>query len=145
MPSKKRRSNVVVVQPMAQPQPRPIGVTIVGILVGVQSLVLLLVGLITIQAAATDKGEVIAILAATGVVSLVFGLFSFFLCRALLALKRWAFRGTIVLQALSLLGSLVEISLANASFSATLSGIILPIVILVYFLADRSVREAFRA
>ena len=143
MPSKKRRSNVVV-QPVAQPQPRPIGVTIVGVLVGIQSLILLLVGLITIQAA-DGKGEVIAILAATGVVSLVFGLFSFFFCRALLALKRWAFWGTIVLQALSLLGSLVEISQANASFSATLSGIILPIVILVYFLADRNVREAFRA
>jgi len=134
----------VVVQPVAQPQPRPIGVTIVGVLVGIQSLVLLLVGLITIQAA-DGKGEVIAILAATGVVSLVFGLFSFFFCRGLLALKRWAFWGTIVLQALSLLGSLVEISQANASFSATLSGIILPIVILVYFLADRNVREAFRA
>ncbi len=144
MPSKKRRSNVVVAQPAVQRHQRPIGVTIVAVLVGIQSLVLLLVGLITIQAAA-GKGGVIAILAATGIVSLVFGLFSFFFCRALLALKRWAFWGTIVLQALSLLGGLVEISQANASFSATLSGIILPIVILVYFLADRSVRAAFRA
>ncbi len=138
MPRKKQTSNVV----LAPPQQRPLGVTIIAVLVGIQSLVLLLVGLITIQAA-NGRGGVVAILAATGVVLLVFGLFSFFFCRGLLALKRWAFWGTILLQVLSLLGSLVEISQANASFSATLSGIILPVVILIYFLADRSVRAAF--
>jgi FtsH-binding integral membrane protein len=138
MPRKKQTSNVV----LAPPQQRPLGVTISAVLVGIQSLVLLLVGLITIQAA-NGRGGVVAILAATGVVLLVFGLFSFFFCRGLLALKRWAFWGTILLQVLSLLGSLVEISQANASFSATLSGIILPVVILIYFLADRSVRAAF--
>jgi FtsH-binding integral membrane protein len=141
MPNKKRRAKVVMAQPQQQ---RPPGVTIIGILVGIQSLVLLLVGIITIQAA-DGRAGVIPILAVTGFVSLVFGLLSFFFCRGLLALKRWAFWGTIVLQALSLLGSFVEISQANNSFSATLSGFILPIVILVYLLANRNVRSAFQA
>ena len=137
MPNKKRRSNVVMAQP--QQQPRPSEVTISAVLVGIQSFVLLIVGIITIQAAAGREG-IIPLLAATGIVSLVLGMLSFFFCRGLLALKRWAFWGTIVLQVLSLLGGFVEISQANASFSATLSGFILPIVILVYFLANRSVR-----
>jgi hypothetical protein len=142
MPNKKRRSNVVMAQP--QQQPRPLEVTIIAVLVGLQSFVLLIVGLITVQAASGREG-VIPILAATGIVSLVFGMLSFLCCRMLLALKRWAFWGTIVLQALSLLGGIIEISQANASFSATLSGFILPIVILVYLWANRSMRAVFQA
>ncbi len=136
MPNKKRRSKVV----MAQPQQRPLEVTIGAALVGLQSFVLLIVGIITIQVADGREG-VIPILAVTGIVSLVFGMLSFLCCRMLLALKQWAFWGTIVLQALSLLGGFIEISQANSSFSATLSGFILPIVILLYFWANRGMRS----
>jgi hypothetical protein len=137
MPNKKRRSNVVMAQP--QQQPRPLEVTISAVLVGLQSFVLLIVGIITIQAADGREG-VIPILAVTGIVSLVFGMLLFLCCRMLLALKRWAFWGTIVLQVLSLLGGIIEITQANASFSATLSGFILPIVILLYLWVNRGMR-----
>jgi hypothetical protein len=141
MPNKKRRSNVVMAQ--SQQPPRPSEVTILAVLVGIQSFVLLIVGLITIQAASGRAG-IIPILAATGIVSLFLGMASFLCFRMLLALKRWAFWGTIVLQALSLLGGIVEISQANASFSATLSGFILPIVILLYFWTNRGMRSVFQ-
>jgi hypothetical protein len=141
MPNKKRRSKVVRAA-MVQPS-RPTGVTIIAMLVGIQSLILLIVGIITIQAASGRQG-IIPVLAATGIVSLVFGICSFFCCRGLLALKLWAFWGTVVLQALSLLGGLIEVAQANASFGATLSGFILPVVILLYLLTNRGLRSAFQ-
>jgi hypothetical protein len=125
-------------------QQRPLGLTIIAVLVGIQSLVFLLVGITSVSAASAN-GKIIVLLAVVGIVSLVFGLIAFFLCRGLLALKRWAFWGTLILQALSLIGSLVELTQANASISSIVSSIVLPVVILVYFLADRNVRELFHS
>jgi uncharacterized membrane protein len=51
---------------------------------------------------------------------------------------------TVIIEMISLVGSVFSFIQPHANFWSNVVGIIIPIVILVYFLADANVRAAFR-
>jgi uncharacterized membrane protein (DUF2068 family) len=59
-------------------------------------------------------------------------------------LKRWACWVTVIIEMISLVGSVFSFIQPHTNFWSNLVGMIIPIVILVYFLADANVRAAFR-
>jgi hypothetical protein len=58
-------------------------------------------------------------------------------------LQRWAFLATVILEGVNLILGIVELTQPHPSLGAIIGGIILPAVILVYFLLDANVRAAF--
>ncbi|MFL5655531.1 MAG: hypothetical protein ACJ8CB_15305 [Ktedonobacteraceae bacterium] len=58
--------------------------------------------------------------------------------------KRLTFWLTVVIQSLSLLGSIIAFFQPQSNVVAILLGMVIPVIVLVYFLADANVRKAFR-
>jgi uncharacterized membrane protein (DUF2068 family) len=111
---------------------RPLGVTIIAILLGIQAIVQIIFGLIvffTITALAPVAGLFV------GWIPLAYGLWT---------LKSWAYWTTLVLEGLNILLNLFQLGQPNHSIFGILSGGLLSIIIVIYMLADRNVREAFR-
>ena len=144
---------------METPRRRPLGVSIIAVLEaigGIFFLVLGLLALVAVIAAANSAGATIVngytitgavVSAVAGVLAgvfLVVGLLSLLFAWGLWTLKRWAFWATVIIQVISLANSVIAFTQANANFGAIVGGMIVPIVILLYFLVDSSVRAAFR-
>ena len=75
---------------------------------------------------------------------LVVGLVSLLFAWGLWTLKRWAFWATVIIEIISLINSVLAFTQPHANFWSAAVGMIIPIVILVYFFADANVRAAFR-
>ncbi len=58
-------------------------------------------------------------------------------------LKRWAFWATVMLEILNIAGLLTSWMQHYSSFGFFLFSLVIPVIILVYFLADHNVRQAF--
>jgi len=76
--------------------------------------------------------------------ALIIGLFSLIFAVGLWTLKRWAFWLTVILEIISIVRHLIEFTHPVHSTVSIVIGLILPVVILLYFLFDRNVRAAFR-
>jgi uncharacterized membrane protein (DUF2068 family) len=144
---------------MEMPRRRPLGVSIIAILEAIEGiffLVLAILALVAVIAAANSAGATIVngytitgavVSAVAGVLAgvfLVVGLLSLLFAWGLWTLKRWAFWATVIIQVISLANSVIAFTQANANIGAIVVGMILPIVILLYFLFDSNVRAAFR-
>ena len=127
---------------------RPLGVTIIAILVGIQAVFLLFFAIVSlflvILPGWTSGGPSGARIAAlvVGLFFLLFGGISFFLAYGLWTLKRWAFLWVVIVEGASVIFGLV--GLFSSYGSRSIWSFIIPIVILLYFLLDRNVRAAFR-
>lgn len=130
---------------------RPIGVTIVAVLVGIQALLLLFLGIVSLflvvlpgWTASTGGGPTGAriVALAVGLLFLLLGAVSFFLAYGLWTLKRWAFMWVVIVEGASVIFGIL--GLFSSDGSRSIGGFILPIIILLYFLLDRNVRAAFR-
>ena len=143
---------------MEAPRRRPRGVSIIAVLVAIQGIFFLILGILALVAvivAATSTGTTVNGYAITGAtvsivagvlagVFLVVGLVSLLLAWGLWTLKRWAFWATVIIEIISLLNSVLAFTQPHANFWSAAVGMIIPIVILVYFFADANVRAAFR-
>jgi hypothetical protein len=130
---------------------RPLGVTIIAILVGIQALLLLFLAIVSLflvvlpgWTASTGGGPTGARITAlvVGLLFLLFGAVSFFLAYGLWTLKRWAFMWVVIVEGASVIFGLV--GLFSSDGNRSIWSFILPIIILLYFLLDRNVRAAFR-
>ena len=130
---------------------RPFGVTVIAILVGIQALLLLFLGIVSLflvvlpgWTASTGGGPTGARIVAlvVGLLFLLFGAVSFFLAYGLWTLKRWAFMWVVIVEGASVIFGLV--GLFSSDGNRSIGSFILPIIILLYFLLDRNVRAAFR-
>lgn len=108
---------------------RPLGVTIIAILVAIGGILEIIGG--------------IALLAVPffGLFTIIIGVLSLILAWGLWTLQSWAFWATIILQAISGIENLI--SLIRGNGGAVIS-LIVAVVIIAYMLYDRNVRVAFR-
>jgi uncharacterized membrane protein (DUF2068 family) len=134
---------------------RPIGVTIIAVLLIITALVELLIGGLTLAGAFsaghaisvhghTTTGSVVDVLGSVlGGASLVIGMLTLIFAWGLWTLKRWAFWLVVILEVISLVRHLLEFTGPHAATWTIVVGMILPIIILAYFLLDSNVRNAF--
>jgi uncharacterized membrane protein (DUF2068 family) len=137
---------------------RPLGVSIIAALEGLQGVFFLISGLLALLgviAAAHRPGTVtVNGFIVTGVVfgvmawslALIFliaGLVWLLLAWGMWTLKRWAFWATVIIAIVSLANSVVAITRPYAHVGPIIAGMIIPIVILLYLLIDSNVRAAY--
>lgn len=135
---------------------RPLGVSIIAIILIIQAIFELLVGILAIVAVFaighvisthghTTTGSIVDVLGgALGGISLVIGILTLIFALGLWMLKRWAFWLTVIIEAISLVRHALGFVHPHSSTISIAIGLIIPVVILLYFLVDRNVREAFR-
>jgi len=76
---------------------------------------------------------------------LVIGIITIIFTLGLWLLQRWAFWLTIIIEVISLLRHAFEFTRAHAAVGSIVISMLLPAIILIYFLLDPHVRRAFRA
>lgn len=115
---------------------RPLGITIISILLGIDGIVEAILGIISLVSGAAPLG---------GIVLLILGLLTLALAWGLWTLQSWAFWGIVIIEALNVIYTIYEFAMgrANANASSLIFSLILPIVILLYMFLDRNVRRAF--
>ena len=135
---------------------RPIGVTIISILEGIQGLLSVIGGIILILAANSLSRRVVShghpviskfvdtFGVGIGVTFVVIGLILLFFVFSLWTLQRWAYWAVIIFEVISLIPSVLALIRGTGTLAGTIVQMILPIVILLYFLVDTNVRRAFR-
>ena len=139
---------------------RPLGVTIISVVLAIEGIfellvgILILVGIFTLGHEISIHGHAVVgsmVDVVGGVLggvlagaALIIGLFSLIFAIGLWTLKRWAFWLTVILEIISIVRHLLEFTHPVHSTVSIVIGLILPVVILLYFLFDRNVRAAFR-
>ena len=103
---------------------RPIGITIMAIIVGVQGLFILIAGLQFL-----------------GTISIVLGVLSLLLAWGLWTLQPWAFWTAVALEAVDVINDLLALRMGA---TAVIPSLIFSVLILGYLLREPRVREAFR-
>jgi hypothetical protein len=129
-------------------QKRPVGVTIIGMLVGISGVVEGSFGGVILVASLLGAFVLplhsAAVGGAVGVFYLLVGLVKLFFTWGLWKLQRWAFWATVFIAAVSLLMSVINAITEPVPTSwVFLVDIFIPTVILIYFILDSNVRKAF--
>ena len=115
---------------------RPLGITIISILLGIDGIVEVVLGILSLVSGTAPLG---------GIVFLILGLLTLALAWGLWTLQSWAFWGIVIIEALNIIYAIYEFAMgrANANASSLIFSLIIPIVILLYMFLDRNVRRAF--
>jgi len=137
------------------PRTRPLGVTIIAVLLIIAGILELLLGVLTFagvfsvahiitvhghHVAASVLDTLGSILAG---ISILIGIVTLIFAWGLWTLKTWAFWLVVALEVFSLVRHLFEFTRPDHSTTAIVLGMVLPVVILLYFLVDPNVRAAF--
>jgi uncharacterized membrane protein (DUF2068 family) len=107
---------------------RPLGVTIIAILVAIVGIFDVIVGLL---------GLVILI----GIFPLILGILALILAWGLWSLRTWAFWATVILAVLNIINDIFDVTRSQGSHFISIA---LWVIVLVYMLVDQNVRAAFR-
>ena len=140
---------------------RPLGVSIIAVLEGLLSLFWLVIGVLVLIASFNVPANLpnslsayvsivdlqvthaAAILGIVGGILVIVGVLGLLSAWGLWRLKRFAFWSTMVILSLSLLNSILAFFRPNPNVVTILLGMVIPVIILVYFLVDANVRAAF--
>ncbi len=134
---------------------RPLGVSIISIILAIQGIFELLLGIFAVLAifaaghaisgsGHTTTGTVVDVLGGTlGGISLVIGILTLIFAIGLWTLKRWAFWLTVIIEFISLVRHALEFTHPTTSTTSIILGMVIPVVVLLYFLVDSNVRNAF--
>jgi uncharacterized membrane protein (DUF2068 family) len=114
---------------------RPLGVTILAILAAVQGILAIILGLMVLFTP----------FAFVGISALIAGAINLYLAWGLWTLKRWAFVLTVVFMVIDLVFAVISLFSRSVTVWQAILSMIIPAVILIYFLADSNVRTAFHA
>ena len=131
------------------PRKRPGAITFVAVLVTIQGIFRLLVGFFFLLGALlggwelTTSSVVVGFIA--GVLVAIIGLLTLFFAWGLWTLKRWAYWATVILMVLDLLSSVFSLTQPITGIWTIWGGVIIPAVVLIYFLVSSGVRKAFLA
>ena len=135
---------------------RPLGVTIISVLVGLEGLfeviagVLLIIGANSLSRRVIQGGHVhISKFIDTfgigiGVVIIVIGVLTLLFVLGLWTLQRWAYWAVIIVEVLTLIPNIIALIRGTGTLAGTISSMIIPVIVLLYFLLDSNVRRAFR-
>jgi len=130
-----------------RPAKRPIGITIIAILLGVLGIFEFGLGALALVTSLLDRFVLPlnspAAGAAIGVYYMIIGLVKLFFVWGLYRLQRWAFWGTVFISALSLLSIVLGVTEPAPTLWAFLATLLIPAGILVYFAVDSKARKAF--
>jgi hypothetical protein len=124
---------------------RPVGVTIIAVLLGIQGALEVIYGLLVLISApgfVSVYGNTAIVVRVSPWGFLISGVISLILAYGLWTLRSWAFWVTVILEIISLIGGAIQLFTTYDPWAVLLS-MIIPAVILIYFLADSNVREAF--
>ena len=125
---------------------RPLGITIIAAILGISAtiaVVLLILGLNHVSSAGMGAGMT----PATSLVllgALILGFFEIGLAWGLWTLRPWAFWTVAVIEVFRLILGLYDVLILREAIIAGILSLIIPIIILVYLFADRTIRAAFR-
>lgn len=134
---------------------RPKGVTIIAILLGIEGILEIIFGILILATSffishkITVNGHTVVATAVNlfggliGAIPLILGILTLIFTWGLWMLKRWAFWTTIVIAALNIVIVLPELFQAHPNIFSFIIRIILPVIILLYFLLYPQVRHAF--
>lgn len=117
---------------------RPVGITILAILLFISGVLTVLGSLLSFGATASNSGLLTLV-----IINLILGIAELVLGWGLWTLRPWAFWATVILEVINLLLGIFALIQGNASPTVWVS-IILAAIILIYLFADRNVRAAFR-
>src|SRR5579863_4401695 len=109
---------------------RPLGVTIIAILVAIGAVLEIIGGLL-----------LLAVFAPVGIIALIVGIISLFVAWGLWTLKPWAFWMVVIVEVIHLVQALISVSRGQGG---SIVDIVFPVIILLYLFMDRNVRAAFR-
>ena len=135
---------------------RPLGVTIIAVLVGLEGLLEVVAGLLLTLAAnslsrrVVQGGHVIVSKfidtfgIGIGVTLIVIGVLTLLFVLGLWTLQRWAYWAVIIIEAITLLPNIIALVRGTGSLAGNIVQMIIPVVVLLYFLIDPNVRRAFR-
>ena len=141
---------------MDKPRRRPVGVTIIAVLLGIEGILEVVIGILLLATSLfishrvtvhghTTVATVINVLGGIlGGLPLIVGIITLIFTWGLWMLKRWAFWTTIVIAALNIVVTLPSIFQAQPNIPSFILRIIVPAIILLYFLFFPQVRHAFR-
>lgn len=141
---------------MERRQQRPIGVTIMAVLLGIEGLFELIAGIVVIVAANSLSRTIIShghritahVVSTAGIalgsVGVVIGIITLIFVFGLWTLRRWAFWAVIIIEGLSVLLGILALVRQTGTTGGIIAGMIIPVIILIYFLLDANVRRAFR-
>ncbi len=133
---------------MEKPARRPVGITIIAILLGLLGILEFGFGALALVTSLLDRFvlplQSPAVGAALGVYYMVLGMVKLFFVWGLYRLQRWAFWATVFIAAVSLLSSVLGVTEPAPTIWGFLAGLVIPAVILVYIVVDSNVRKAFR-
>ncbi len=107
---------------------RPLGVTIIAIIVAIAGIYDVIIGALTL---------IILI----GIIPLILGILALILAWGLWNLRSWAFWATVVIAAFNIINDIFAMTRGQGAHIASL---VLWVIILLYMLLDRNVRAAFR-
>lgn len=111
---------------------RPVGITIIAVLIGVGAVLGVVAGV-----GAITLGAVLL-----GLLTLVLSGAYLYVAWGLWHLKPWAWLLTIIVQGLGLLSDVISVAVGAATGADYLS-MLLGVIIIVYLLTDKNVRAAF--
>ena len=130
------------------PRRRPLGVTIIAVLDIIVGLIALIGGILGFLGLGLAGGRLPTVIDAIGsvvlVIAIILGLVALFVGWGLWTLRPWAFWTTVVLEILTIVDHLFGWLAHRLSTASLIADILIPVIIVVYLLADRNVREAFR-
>jgi uncharacterized membrane protein (DUF2068 family) len=126
---------------------RPLGITIIAAVLGISALlalVLLILGLthISMLGIGDQMSPTVSIVLE---IALVVGFFEVAVAWGLWTLKPWAFWTTVIVEAIRFIIALYTVFFLQRVFISGISGLILPLIVLIYLFASDRVRAAFRS
>jgi hypothetical protein len=134
---------------------RPLGVSIISVILAIQGIFELLLGIFAILAIFAaghalgtsghgTAGTVVDALGGTlGGIALIVGILTLIFAIGLWTLKRWAFWLTVIIEFVTLVRHALEFAHPTTSTTNIILGMVIPVVVLLYFLVDGNVRAAF--
>jgi len=120
---------------------RPLGISIIAILLFIQAVLGILFGIIVLVGSVFVNFWAALLV---GWIPLAIGVLAFLLAWGLWTLKPWAYWATLVLEIIYILINLFSLGQPNHSIAGIFSGGIVSIIIVIYLLVDRNVRRAFQ-
>ena len=122
---------------------RPLGISIIAILLFIQAVLGILFGIIVLVGSVFVNFWAALLV---GWIPLAIGVLAFLLAWGLWTLKPWAYWGTLVVEIVNILIHFFGFLGLPQTHSAlaVISGGIVSIIIVIYLLADRNVRRAFQ-
>jgi uncharacterized membrane protein (DUF2068 family) len=134
---------------------RPLGVTIMAVLLGIEGILELVVGILALLAILALGRTIVVhghvttsrIVDVVGSVlagfPIVIGLLTLIFSIGLWTLRRWAFWATVIIEVGSLLIHALQFTQHHIAAGTIVTGMIIPVIILLYFFIDPNVRRAF--